>query len=67
MSEKKAPEAKTAEKPKTVTVRVSDRIAQRGGAFYDPAQNITIGKEPVEVEKTAFVAEKLRNEELVEA
>jgi hypothetical protein len=52
---------------KTVKVRVNDDIAALGGAFTDPETKVTIGEEPVSVKRTAFVAQKLRNEELVEA
>ena len=52
---------------KTVTVRVNDTIAAYDGEFTDPENGQVIGKTPVDVVQTAFVREKLQNDELVEA
>lgn len=70
-----APAAATAQAPESagqkklerpITVHVNDAIAAYGGEFTDPESLSTIGKDPVEVESTAFVAEKLRSRELIE-
>lgn len=55
-----------AEKVKTVSVRVSSKIAAYGGAFLDPETRETIGEDSVEVPLTAFVRGLLRSEDLVE-
>ena len=50
-----------------ITVKVSAAIAELGGEFTDPDSKATIGKEGVSVPHTAFVKEKIRSEEIVEA
>lgn len=54
-------------KVKTVTVRVNDAIAAYGGEFTDPETHAVIGKDAVDVPQSAFVREKLRSDEIVEA
>ena len=46
-------------------VRVNDRIAKYGGAFYDHIQKVRIGAEPVEVELTPLVMRWLSRGEIV--
>lgn len=50
-----------------VTVRVNDKIAAFGGEFTEPKTRVSIGAQPVTVERTPFVDEKLTSKELVEA
>ncbi|WP_104992717.1 hypothetical protein [Deinococcus sp. NW-56] len=52
---------------KQIKVRVNAAIAAYGGEFTDPDSRAVIGKDAVSVPHTAFVREKLRSEELVEA
>lgn len=52
---------------KMIAVKVSARVAAIDGEFTDPDSKRTIGKEAVSVPHTAFVKEKLRSEEIVEA
>lgn len=54
-------------KVKTISVRVNDEIAAYGGEFTDPDTRAVIGKEAVSVPHSAFVREKLRSDEIVEA
>lgn len=54
-------------KAKTISVRVNDTIAAYGGEFTDPDTRAVIGKEAVSVPHSAFVKEKLRSDEIVEA
>ncbi|WP_339098301.1 hypothetical protein WDJ50_18645 (plasmid) [Deinococcus sp. VB142] len=54
-------------KVELVEVRVRDDIAAYGGEFTDMDSGRSIGKEAVSVPKTAFIAEKLRTGEIVEA
>lgn len=70
----KTPAAKAATAPparksgeKMITVKVSAAIAELGGEFTDPDSKATIGKDAVSVPHTAFVKEKIRSEEIVEA
>jgi len=51
-------------KAHTIRVRVSARIAEFGGAFYDPDSGLTLGAEIVETELTPFVNQKLGTREL---
>ena len=61
------PPAASTPKVKTVSVRVNDAIAAYGGEFTDPDTRAVIGKNAVSVPHSAFVREKLRSDEIVEA
>jgi len=59
----------SAPKADTIKVKVCAKMAEDGGQFYDIGQkegSRHIGKEPVGVEKTIFILQKLGNQELIE-
>lgn len=50
----------------TIRVRTNPDKIRGNAAFYDPIQKVTIGSEPVDVERTQFVRTHLLSEELIE-
>jgi hypothetical protein len=52
-----------------VTVRANDKVVAKGGAYHDPDHDANpkrIGSQPVEVVRSAFVAQRLKSGDLVE-
>jgi len=52
-----------------ITVRVNDKLANRGAGFRDPDQKVnpgSIGKKPRDVVKTGFVVSRIGSGELIE-